>query len=280
MPCAQGLDGEIVGFLRDAGAPPRSLAPRRQLPRGRRAKGVSSTPACSLSPEGAIVAVYRKIHLFDVDLRRPAAARSLPRVGARRAGRGGGRREDALRRARPLGLLRPALPRALPRAGERGARFLAVPARLRASRPAATTGRCCCARARSRTRPSCWRRRSAGATARARASHGRSLIVDPWGLVLAQARRSPRRDRRRLRPRRPGPPARVAAGPRPPAHLDRSAASSRGPAPPQGPPEGSDSDPLGGRPCPRRLPDACAMLRDPQRRLRGHDATRSKARRR
>ena len=52
-------------------------------------------------------------------------------------------------------------------------------------------------------------------------SGGRSMIVDPWGLVLAQAAGLRDRDHRRPRPRRPGrhPPAPAVAGQPPPRGL-------------------------------------------------------------
>ena len=55
------------------------------------------------------------------------------------------------------------------------------------SRRRATTGRCCCARARSRTRRSSSRPTRSASTRPAYRSGGRSMIVDPWGVVLAQA---------------------------------------------------------------------------------------------
>ena len=52
-------------------------------------------------------------------------------------------------------------------------------------------------------------------------SGGRSMIVDPWGLVLAQAADARDRDHRRPRPRRPGrdPHAAAVAGQPPPRGL-------------------------------------------------------------
>ena len=68
VPCAQSIDGEIVGSLR-------SWAERHRvwliggtflesIPGDTRAYNTS----VAISPRGEVVAVYRKIHLFDVDL--------------------------------------------------------------------------------------------------------------------------------------------------------------------------------------------------------------------
>ena len=93
-------------------------------PSASRAARSSATPPCCSAPTASSSAVYRKIHMFDVDVE----GRRLPRVGDR-----GARRRDRHRRCRPatrLGhdhLLRPPLPRALPdpraqrRAGDLGA---------------------------------------------------------------------------------------------------------------------------------------------------------------
>jgi predicted amidohydrolase len=68
IPCAQGLDGEIVGFLREAARRHRLWLLGGSFPEAADEGRVFNT-SLLLSPEGAIEAVYRKIHLFDVDLR-------------------------------------------------------------------------------------------------------------------------------------------------------------------------------------------------------------------
>ena len=96
-------------------------------------------------------AVYRKIHMFDVEV----GGVDVPRVGRRgaRARRSWSRTSAALELGHG-GLLRPALPRAVPHHG-RARRARRSRCRRRSPcRPAGPTGRCCCARARSRTRPS------------------------------------------------------------------------------------------------------------------------------
>ena len=139
------------------------LAPRRQLPGGDAGRRRASyNTSVAISPRGEIVGRLPQ----DPPLRRRsvgAAAASVYRESAtRRAGHGGGVVRDAGRRRRALGLLRRALSRSCTAASRaRGARFLLRARAPSRARPVATTGRCCCARARSRTSASCWRPRSA-----------------------------------------------------------------------------------------------------------------------
>ena len=84
----------------------------------------------------------------------------------------------------------------------RGARTARRALGVHDRRPGATTGRCCCGPARSRTRRSCSPPNQFGKAPPHYDSYGRSAIVDPWGMVLAAGRR-----RRGLRRRRPRPRA-------------------------------------------------------------------------
>ena len=135
-----------------------------------------------LGPDGATIAVYRKIHLFDIDLP------GMEHLKESRAVRPG---EDAVVAQAPFGLLGlticydvrfPELYRALTRAG---ARVLAVPSAFT-----------------ERTGKDHWevllRARAVenlayvvaaaqvGHHGRGRSSHGHAMIVDPWGAVMAQ----------------------------------------------------------------------------------------------
>jgi len=135
-----------------------------------------------LGPDGATVAVYRKIHLFDIDLP------GMEHLKESRAVRPG---EDAVVARAPFGPLGlticydlrfPELYRALVRAG---ARVLAVPSAFT-----------------ERTGKDHWevllRARAVenlayvvaaaqvGHHGRGRSSHGHAMIVDPWGAVMAQ----------------------------------------------------------------------------------------------
>ena len=68
VPCAQGLDGEIVGTLRElarahgirilGGSFPELIADDTRI----------HNTSVLVAPDGKIEAVYRKIHLFDADL--------------------------------------------------------------------------------------------------------------------------------------------------------------------------------------------------------------------
>jgi predicted amidohydrolase len=184
FPCAQAADGPIVGSLR-------RLARERGIwilggtfPEAAPGGRVHNT-SLLISPAGEIAATYRKIHLFDVDLR----------------GSGGGLYQESERVApgkevvvaeTPFGgvglsvcydLRFPELYRAQ---AARGARFLAVPSAFTPE-----TGRDhweVLLRARAIENqafvlaPAQW-----GRHAPERSSYGRSLIVDPWGVVLAKA---------------------------------------------------------------------------------------------
>ena len=138
-----------------------------------------------LGPDGALRAVYRKIHLFDVDL----------------SGQGGGafRESEAVAPGSaivaaetPFGgvglsvcydLRFPELYRALV---DRGVRFLAVPSAF--SRPTGKDHWEVLLRARAIesqcfvVAPAQW-----GEHGPDRASFGRAMVVDPWGVVLATA---------------------------------------------------------------------------------------------
>jgi len=185
IPCAQGLDGEIVGTLRDLAGRHRlwllggSFAER--IPDDGRVHNTSVL----VSPQGEIEAVYRKIHLFDVDL------------GAQ----GGGAFTESATIApgsevvvakTPYGGLGLSVcydvrfPELYRQQAAQGARLLAVPSAF-----ARETGRDhweVLLRARAIENqcfvlaPAQW-----GQHSEDRASHGRSLIIDPWGVVLAAA---------------------------------------------------------------------------------------------
>jgi predicted amidohydrolase len=138
-----------------------------------------------VAPNGKIEAVYRKIHLFDVDLR----------------GQGGGLFQESASIApgrevvtanTPFGAVGMSVcydlrfPELFRRHAEAGARILVVPSAF-----AKETGRDhweVLLRARAIENqcfvlaPAQW-----GQHTPARASHGRSLVIDPWGVVLAAA---------------------------------------------------------------------------------------------
>ncbi len=182
--CAQDLEGEIVGSLR---ALARRLRVRllggtfpELVPQDTRVHNTSVL----ISPEGEIEAVYRKLHLFDVDL--AASGGGVYRESAFVApGREVvvARTPDAV-----IGLsvcydLRfPELYRAL---SARGAQILAVPSAF--TRETGKDHWEVLLRARAiENQAFVLAPAQCGRHSESRSSHGRSLIVDPWGLVLAQ----------------------------------------------------------------------------------------------
>jgi predicted amidohydrolase len=185
IPCAQPLDGPIVEALREWARAHRiwllggSFA--EAVPRDERVHNTSVL----LAPDGRLAAVYRKIHLFDVDLR--AQGGSSHRESAAVAPG-----SDVVVAETPFGgvglsvcydVRFPELYRALV---ARGARFLMVPSAF-----ARETGRDhweVLLRARAIENqcfviaPAQWGQHSPD-----RASHGRALIADPWGVLLGVA---------------------------------------------------------------------------------------------
>jgi len=188
IPCAQGLDGEIVETVRE-------LASRHGVPilAGTFAEAIEGdrrvhNTSALVSATGEIVAVYRKMHLFDVDLgerggvyRESAFTAPGEEVVVADAGFG------------KLGLsvcydVRfPELYRAM---AARGAEWLAVPSAF-----APETGKAhweILLRARAiENQAFVLAPAQCGRHSPDRASHGHSLIVDPWGRILAQAADEP-----------------------------------------------------------------------------------------
>ena len=128
-----------------------------------RTDGKLANRALLFGPDGAIVASYDKIHMFDVDLDNGESWRES---AAYEPGTRGGRRRPAARPARLRRLLRRAFPAAFPRRGagrRRGAD------RARRLHPPDRRGALACAAARPRHRERRLRdRRRAGRPARGR----------------------------------------------------------------------------------------------------------------
>jgi predicted amidohydrolase len=190
-PCAQSLEGEIVGALRAWAGRHRIWLVggtfHEAIPGETRVHNTS----VAISPRGELVAVYRKIHLFDVDL--SAHGGQVYRESDRVAP--GSELASFETPAGVVGLsvcydVRfPELYRSL---ALRGARFLCVPAAF-----ARETGRDhweVLLRARA-IENQCFVLAPAqcGEHPGGRLSYGRSMVVDPWGIVIARA------------PDRPGP---------------------------------------------------------------------------
>ncbi|HEU4428312.1 MAG TPA: carbon-nitrogen hydrolase family protein [Myxococcota bacterium] len=183
-PCAQGLDGEIVGTLRELAQTHGLWLLGGTFPEAA-ADGRVHNTSVMISPAGEVEAVYRKIHLFDVDLR--AQGGLLFQESASIApGR------DVVTVKTPFGVVGMSVcydlrfPELYRRHADAGARFLAVPSAF-----AKETGRDhweVLLRARA-IENQCFVLASAqwGQHTALRASHGRSMVVDPWGVVLAVA---------------------------------------------------------------------------------------------
>jgi predicted amidohydrolase len=184
VPCAQGLDGEIVGFLRDAARRHGFWLLGGSFPEDAGEGRVFNT-SLLLSPAGEVEAAYRKIHLFDVDLR-PQGGAEFRESACVAPG------QEVVVAKTPFGgvglsvcydLRFPELYRAQ---SERGVRLLAVPAAF-----AVETGRDhweVLLRARAiENQAFVLAPAQCGRHSAERSSYGRTLIVDPWGLVLARA---------------------------------------------------------------------------------------------
>ena len=183
MPCAQGLDGEIVGTLSELARAHAVRIVGGTFPEAIPGEERVHNTCVSVAPDGRVDAVYRKIHLFDVDLGPEARFIESGRVAPG---------SEVVVVATPFGGIGlsvcydvrfPELYREL---SARGALFLAVPSAFTPQ-----TGKDhweVLLRARAiENQAFVLAAAQCGRHGPDRASHGRSLVVDPWGLVLAQA---------------------------------------------------------------------------------------------
>lgn len=181
IPCAQGLDGEILGCVRELARRHRVRILGGTFPEAIPGDQRVHNTSVLVGPDGAVEAIYRKIHLFDVALGEGACFTESASVAAGK--------EVVVART-PIGgiglsicydLRFPELYRAMS-----DVRFLCVPAAFTPQ-----TGKDhweVLLRARAiENQAFVVAPAQCGRHSEERASHGRSLIVDPWGLVLAQA---------------------------------------------------------------------------------------------
>ena len=182
-PEAQAVDGPWVRRMADVARRHRITLLLGSVPEKSAEAGKVYNTSVLLGPDGAVLAAYRKIHLFDID---------LPGLEHLKESREVAPGQDLVVAEAPFGPLGmticydvrfPELYRALT---HRGARVLAVPAAFT-----------------DRTGKDHWevllRARAienlayvlapaqVGVHGKGRASHGHAMIVDPWGAVVAQA---------------------------------------------------------------------------------------------
>lgn len=184
-PSAQPLDGPLVGEFRELAGKLGVFLLLGSFPELTAAGARPYNTSVLLSPQGDILATYRKMHLFDVDLAKGPRYRESQFIQA------GEELAVAPLPGAPFtaglaicyDLRFPELFRALT---TRGADLLLLPAAFTLA-----TGRDhweVLVRARAIENqcyviaPAQWGQHSPG-----RRSYGRALIVDPWGLILAQA---------------------------------------------------------------------------------------------
>jgi len=185
FPCAQALDGPIVGKLAEwarrhetwilGGSFP------EEIPGDRRVYNCSVL----IAPSGERVAHYRKIHLFDVDLG-PDGGDSYRESTSFAPG------DEVVVAKTPFGPFGMSVcydlrfPELYLRMAAEGARFIAVPSAFTPQ-----TGKDhweVLLRARAiESQAFVLAPAQCGQHSPDRASYGRSMIIDPWGLVLAQA---------------------------------------------------------------------------------------------
>ena len=167
---AQPLGGSVVEALREAARDIGATVHMGSFVERDEAGQLFNT-AVLLGPDGGILTTYRKVHLFGFGDGEP---KHLTAVMLRCA-----------RQPRPGDLLRPALPRAVPAAARPGGRRSSCWSR-RGQPSASRTGGCWRRRAR-------WRTSRTSSPATPAGTHAgvpmgaQSMVVDPWGVVVAEA---------------------------------------------------------------------------------------------
>lgn len=184
FPCAQGLDDAIIGSVRSWARRDGIWLLGGTFPE-QSADGRVHNTSVLVSPSGDVAAVYRKIHLFDVDLRSQGG-----QLYQESAGIAPGKEvvfADTSFGGVGLSVCYDVrFPELYRQLADRGVRFLTVPSAFAPRtgpdhwevllRARAIENQCFV------VAPAQWGQHSSDRT-----SYGRSLIIDPWGLPLAVA---------------------------------------------------------------------------------------------
>lgn len=183
FPCVQEEDGEIVRFLAEAARQHGVWLLGGSFPEAVPGDTRVYNTSVLLDPHGTEVARYRKIHLFDVDL--DGGADRYRESNHFAPG------QEVVVAKTPFGAVGLSIcydlrfPELYRRHSDAGARFIAVPSAF-----APQTGRDhweVLLRARAiEAQAFVLAPAQCGRHSADRASYGRSMIIDPWGLVLAQ----------------------------------------------------------------------------------------------
>lgn len=181
-PVAQGLDGPVVGFLRDQAKRHGVVLGGGTFPESIPGDARCYNTAVLIDADGELVATYRKLHLFDIDL--PGA--SFQESATVAPGDALVVADTALGRIGLSVCYDVRFPELYRELASRGAQLLLVPSAFTV--PTGSDHWEVLLRARAiENQAYVIAPAQYGVHNPKRRSYGRSMIVDPWGLVLATA---------------------------------------------------------------------------------------------
>ena len=189
IPCAQSLDGQIISTVRELAREHRVRILAGTFAERIEGSDLLYNTSVLIAPDGTIDAVYRKIHLFDVDLSDSGGG-----VFSESATFAPG--DEVVVAATEWGSIGLSVcydvrfPELYRQMATRGAHFITVPSAF-----APQTGKDhwdVLLRARAiENQAFVLAPAQCGQHSEDRSSYGRSMIVDPWGIVLAQGSDDP-----------------------------------------------------------------------------------------